>query len=74
MKKDIKINIDRIQLDVQGMTCMHCAGNVKKAVESFEGASEVEVILNENKVEFLLDDPQDMDQVKERIKAAGYEV
>ena len=55
------------------MTCMHCAGNVKKAVESFEGASDVEVILNENKVEFLLDDPQNMDQVKERIKAAGYE-
>ena len=73
MKKDTKINIDRFQLDVQGMTCMHCAGNVKKAVESFEGASDVEVILNENKVEFLLDDPQNMDQVKERIKAAGYE-
>ena len=33
MQKDKQIKIDKIQLDVQGMTCMHCAGTVKKAVE-----------------------------------------
>jgi uncharacterized membrane protein YraQ (UPF0718 family)/copper chaperone CopZ len=74
MKKDKRVKIDKIQLGVQGMTCMHCAGTVKKAVESVEGVSEVNVILNDNKVEFLLDDPKNIDQIKEKIKAVGYEV
>lgn len=37
----------RINLTVQGMTCMHCAGNVKKAVESVAGTSGVDVLLDE---------------------------
>lgn len=74
MKKDTQIKIDRIKLDVHGMTCMHCAGTVKKAVESVDGASDVEVILSDNKVEFLIDDPDHINLVKEKIKAAGYEV
>ena len=73
MHKDKSIKIDKIQLDVQGMTCMHCAGTVKKAVESVDGISDVEVILNDNRVEFHSDDPDKVSQVKEKIKAAGYE-
>ena len=74
MNKDKSIKIDKIHLDVQGMTCMHCAGTVKKAVESVEGVSDVDVILNDNRIEFLLDNPENIGQVKEKIKAAGYEV
>ena len=74
MNKDKSIKIDKIHLAVQGMTCMHCAGTVKKAVESVEGVSDVNVILNDNRIEFLLDNPENMSQVKDKIKAAGYEV
>ncbi|MBN1407635.1 MAG: permease [Calditrichaceae bacterium] len=74
MKTDNSIKIDKIQLDVQGMTCMHCAGTVKKAVESVKGISEVNVMLNNNRVEFLSDNPGKINQVKQKIKAAGYEV
>ncbi|MEJ2543105.1 MAG: permease [Calditrichaceae bacterium] len=73
MNKGKSIKIDKIQLDVQGMTCMHCAGNVKKAVESVEGVSDVDVNLNDNQVEFLSDNPDKVSLVKEKIKAAGYE-
>jgi len=74
MRKDKSIIIDKIQLNVQGMTCMHCAGTVKKAVESVDGVSDVDVILSDNKVEFLMDNHENIDRVKEKIKAAGYEV
>lgn len=74
MKKDKPIKIDKIQLGVQGMTCMHCASTVQKAVESVKGVSDVNVILNDNRVDFVLDNPENIDQVKEKIKAAGYEV
>jgi uncharacterized protein len=74
MSKDRSIKIDRLQLDVKGMTCMHCAGTVQKAVESVEGASDVEVRLDENKVQFSLENPKNIEKVKEHILAAGYEV
>ncbi|MBW2631969.1 MAG: heavy-metal-associated domain-containing protein [Deltaproteobacteria bacterium] len=34
---------NKINLSVQGMTCMHCAGTVKKAVESVARTSDVVV-------------------------------
>lgn len=74
MKKDKPIKIDKIQLSVQGMTCMHCASTVKKAVESVQGVSDVDVILNDNRVDFVSDNPENIDQIKKKIKAAGYEV
>ena len=74
MKQEPKIKAGRIALDVKGMTCMHCAGTVKKAVESVEGTSEVIVDLQGNKVEFNLNDPNQQEQVKQQIISAGYEV
>jgi len=74
MSKVKTVKIDRMYLDVQGMTCMHCAGTVQSAVESVDGASDVEVLLDKNKVQFSLDDPKNIDKVKKHIIAAGYEV
>ncbi len=68
------IDVDKLQLNVQGMTCMHCAGNVKKAVESVSGASEVVVDLDGKKVTFMLDNPDKLDEVKKQIQSAGYVV
>ncbi|MCP3681447.1 MAG: heavy-metal-associated domain-containing protein [bacterium] len=63
-----------VRLNVQGMTCMHCAGNVKKAVESVEGTSNVNVDLDGKAVEFDVEDSGLVDEVKKQISAAGYEV
>jgi copper chaperone CopZ len=62
-----------VRLDVKGMTCMHCAGTVKKAVESVQGTSNVVVDLDGKKVEFDLDDDAATEQIRERIRAAGFE-
>lgn len=58
---------------VNGMTCNHCKMRVEKAVGAIEGIKDVEVILDENKVEFT-SDPSLVDAAKEAITEAGYEV
>ena len=64
----------QITLDVQGMTCMHCAGNVQKAIESVPGTSNVSVDMNGNKVLFDMEEKDDVEKVKAAITSAGYQV
>jgi len=56
------------------MTCMHCAGNVKKAVESVAGISNVSVDLDEKTVSFKAEEGIDTEKVKGAIMGAGYSV
>ncbi len=70
--KDNKMG--KIVLAVNGMTCMHCAKNVERAVVAVEDTSEVKVHLQENCVEFELSDEKHLDQVKQSILEAGYEL
>jgi len=65
---------DRVTLNVEGMTCMHCAGNVKKAIEAVEGTSNVQVDLSTKTVGFDLSDQDRLPNIKTQITAAGYEV
>ncbi len=64
----------RVTLNVEGMTCMHCAGNVKKAIEAVEGTSNVQVDLSTKSVGFDLSDQNRLPAIKTQITAAGYEV
>jgi uncharacterized protein len=63
-----------VTLSVEGMTCMHCAGNVKKAIEAVEGTSNVQVDLSTKTVSFELLNQNQLVNVKTQITAAGYEV
>lgn len=74
MKKEIKTGLNRINLNVQGMTCLHCASTVKKAVEAVDGTSDVDVDLLKKTVQFSILDLDKIGQVKKQISAAGYEV
>jgi copper chaperone CopZ len=64
----------QIMLNVQGMTCMHCAGNVQKAIESVSGTSNVSVDLDGNKVFFDMEEKNGLEKVKAAITSAGYQV
>ncbi|MDM8546632.1 permease [Candidatus Venteria ishoeyi] len=64
---------NRITLTVDGMTCMHCAANVKRAVEGIEGAADAQINLENKSVSFELDDSSKTEQIKLEIRAAGYE-
>ena len=64
----------QITLNVQGMTCMHCAGNVQKAIESVPGTSDVSIDLAGNKALFDIKEKDDVEKVKAAIASAGYQV
>jgi copper chaperone CopZ len=64
----------KITLNVSGMSCMHCSGSVKKAVESIDGTSNVNVDLEGKKVLFDITEKGLIDKVKAAIVFAGFTV
>ncbi|MBU0994584.1 MAG: permease [Proteobacteria bacterium] len=62
----------QFKIKIDGMTCMHCAGSVKKAVESIKGTKDVMVSLEDKNVIFDADNPKKIEDVKVAITAAGF--
>lgn len=65
MKKNIMI---------EGMSCMHCVGRVKNALEEMEGVKEVTVDLEGKSATINLEKDIEDDILKEKIEDAGYDV
>ncbi len=72
-QEQAKMSENRVSLSVEGMTCMHCAANVKRAVEN-AGGGKVQVDLAGKKVEFDLANPALLKAIKAEILSAGYEL
>lgn len=67
-------NNQPVVLSVNGMMCHHCTGTVKKVLEAIPGVSAVEVSLEDKTASFKLEEPATIEQCKEAITKAGYEV
>ncbi|NLW90186.1 MAG: copper chaperone CopZ [Syntrophomonadaceae bacterium] len=62
-------------LNVEGMSCMHCVNAVKNALSSLTGVGTVDVDLADKKVTVGYDQDQvNLEQIKNSIQDAGYEV
>lgn len=61
-----------IRITVKGMTCMSCAGRVRKAVEGIEGTSDVFVDIGGRFVEFETSNPASIERIKSAIISAGF--
>ena len=59
-------------LSVEGMTCMHCSGRVKKYLESNKAISNVNVDLEQKQAVFTCDDTVNMDTLAKNITELGY--
>ena len=57
-------------LNVNGMTCMHCVGAVKKALEQVPGVETAEVSLE--KAQAVVTGDADMQAMVAAIKEEGY--
>lgn len=57
-------------LKVNGMTCMHCVGAVKKALERVPGAETVEVSLE--KAQAVVTGDADVQAMVAAVKEEGY--
>lgn len=73
-KKEKNTMSEKISLNVNGMSCMHCSNSVKKAVESVDGTSNVNVDLEGKKVVFEMKRREFLSKVKDAITFAGFTV
>ena len=60
------------QLNINGMTCMHCVGAVKSALEAVAGVESVEVNLDPGNA--VVSGEADLEALVSAVKQAGYEV
>ncbi len=67
-----KMNSSKVMLNVEGMSCNHCSGTVKKALESIENLSSVNVDLEGKKAGFETNDATAIDKALVAIKLAGF--
>lgn len=60
------------KLLIEGMSCNHCVGHVKDALEALEGVTSVEVSLEGN---YAIVETTAVDEVlKEAVEEEGYDV
>lgn len=61
-----------VTLNVDGMSCGHCSGMVKRTLEEIEGISNVIVDLDGKKASFDTDDDALIDKAVKEVTEAGY--
>ncbi len=61
-------------IKVKGMSCQHCVMAVKKTLSSLDGVQEVNVNLENGEATLTHDGPVNMNEARQRIEKAGYEV
>lgn len=67
--------MEKVTLNVNGMSCSHCENAVKKAVGALNGVSEVVVDLQGKTVEVAYDASKvTIDNIKSEIDDQGYDV
>ncbi|MDF2854853.1 MAG: hypothetical protein K0Q87_704 [Neobacillus sp.] len=67
--------MEKVTLNVQGMSCDHCVKAVKGSVGTLNGVSSVNVDLKSNTVEVEFNNQEvSLDKIKETIDDQGYDV
>lgn len=67
--------MQKVTLNVQGMSCGHCVKAVEGSVGQLEGVNEVKVNLDAAQVEITFNESQvSVDTIKETIDDQGYDV
>ena len=67
--------MERVTLNVQGMSCGHCVKAVEGSVGALKGISSVKVDLKAAKVDVEYNDQVvSLNQIKETIEDQGYDV
>jgi len=60
------------KINIEGMSCMHCSGRVKKYLESNKAVSDVFVDLEQKMALFNCDDSVDLDVLAKGITDLGF--
>jgi len=60
------------KLRIEGMSCQHCVGRVKKYLESVKNVSDVNVDLENKSAVFKADSDIDMEAIINKIQSFGF--
>jgi copper chaperone len=75
MNKGEVINMEKIILNVSGMSCGHCEKAVKGALMELDGVTDVVVYLADGKVDVQFESSKvSVEKLKETIEEQGYDV
>ena len=67
--------MEKITLNVQGMSCGHCVKKIEGGVGELAGVNQVNVNLDNAQVEVSFNESQvSLDKIKETIEDRGYEI
>lgn len=67
--------MQRLTLNIEGMSCKHCAHSIMKALLINSGITEVDVKIDEKKVYVKYTNTQlDQEKIKNMIEEVGYHV
>lgn len=61
-------------IQIEGMSCSHCAKKVELALKELEGVKSVKVSLEDKKAEMILVKEIDDEKIKEVIEDIGYKI
>ena len=61
-------------INIEGLSCMHCAKKVENALKEVKGVKSVKVVLEEKKAEIVLKEDVDDRVLREKIEELGYKV
>lgn len=65
---------EKARLTVEGMSCDHCRLTVEKGIRTLRGVSSVQVSLANKQAEIEFNPKQiSLDQIKEKVRALGYQ-
>ncbi len=67
--------MERVTFEIKGMTCDHCVSTVTNALKNVDGVKNASVSLTQETAKVTYDDSKtSLDQLKQAVVAAGYEV
>ena len=70
-----KVNIEKLSLPVEGMTCASCVARVEKSIARIEGVQEVNVNLASEKASITVDKSStNYEEIKKAVEEAGYKI
>lgn len=70
-----KINIEKLSLPVEGMTCASCVARVEKSIAHVEGVQDVTVNLASEKATITIDKSStNYEEIKKAVEDAGYKI
>ena len=70
-----KINIEKLSVPIEGMTCASCVSRVEKAISSLDGVTDVVVNLATEKATFSIANSKiKMEEIKKVVEDAGYKI